>query len=201
MTAIADIIAREILDSRGTPVGSVFTIDLGSAGLGSQLTSIQVSLNLSDGINGNLYSYLVAPNGTVVVLLGRPGVTGSNPFGNTQSGLNITLADGGSSLTASSDLSSGTYGVPSANGNSLLNFGSVTSPGANPNGIWTLFFADMVNGGGNATLNGWSLDITAVPEPVNVAMAVFGGLFAGGVGIRWYRQRHKKTSFGIYFNP
>jgi hypothetical protein len=32
------------------------------------------------------------------------------------------------------------------------------------------------------TLNGWSLDITAVPEPVNVALGIFAGL-AGVVGL------------------
>jgi len=178
----------------GSPVGSFFTMDLGSAGL-DNLTGIQVSLNLSGGLNGNLYSYLVAPDGTVVVLLDRPGVTGSNPFGNTQSGLNITLANGGSTiLTGSgSDLSTGVYAVPTANGNSLVNFGSEASPGVNPNGTWTLYFADMVAGGGNETLNGWSLDITAVPEPVNVAMAAFGGVLVVIAGIRSFRRSRKAT--------
>ena len=44
-----------------------------------------------------------------------------------------------------------------------------------PNGTWTLFFADVSAGGGQATLNGWSLDITTVPEPVNVALAFLPG--------------------------
>jgi hypothetical protein len=179
----------------GSAIGSVFTMDLGSAGLGSQLTSIQVSLNISGGINGNLYSYLVAPNGTLfVVLLNRPGVVaGSNPFGNTQAGMNITLAEGGTAVTASSDLSSGTYEVPTADGNNMLNFGSVGSPGVNPNGIWTLFFADTVAGGGNETLNGWNLDITAVPEPVNVALGIFCGGFAL-VALGKYVVRSKATT-------
>jgi hypothetical protein len=173
----------------GTTVGSVFTMDLGSAGLGSQLTSIQVSLNVLGGINGNLYSYLVAPNGTVVVLLDHPGVSGSTPFGSTQPGMNLTLADGYAAITASSDLSSGTYGVPTGSGNSLLNFGSLGSPGVDPNGTWTLFFADTVAGGGNETLNGWSLNITAVPEPTTMALGIFG-IFAIG-GMAWKRYRNE----------
>jgi hypothetical protein len=40
-----------------------------------------------------------------------------------------------------------------------------------------LFFADVSAGGGTSTLNGWSLDITAVPEPVNVALCIFAGVF------------------------
>lgn len=166
----------------GSLAGSVFTMNLSSAGLGSQLTDIQVSLNVSGGINGNLYAYLVAPDGTSVMLLNRPGVVSGNPFGNTQSGLNLTLANGGSTIVAGSDLSSGTYAVPTANGNSLVNFGSESSPGVNPNGTWTLFFADMVAGGGNETLNGWSLEITAVPEPVNVALVGLGVVFVS-VGV------------------
>jgi hypothetical protein len=49
--------------------------------------------------------------------------------------------------------------------------------GQNPNDTWTLFFADTVPGD-TTTLNGWSLDVTAVPEPANAALGVFGGLLA-----------------------
>jgi len=59
--------------------------------------------------------------------------------------------------------------------------------GQNPNGTWTLFFADTV-AGDTTTLNGWSLDITAVPEPVNLAMAIFGMLFIGIGAARLYRR-------------
>jgi hypothetical protein len=46
----------------------------------------------------------------------------------------------------------------------------------NPNGTWTLFIADL-SGGEQSTLVSWSLDITAVPEPVNVALGIFAGVF------------------------
>jgi hypothetical protein len=55
--------------------------------------------------------------------------------------------------------------------------------GMDPNGTWTLFFADL-SAGNTSTLNGWSLDVTAVPEPVNVAMAILG---VGLVGLRAVR--------------
>ena len=59
---------------------------------------------------------------------------------------------------------------------SRVGFGSYN--GSNPNGTWTLFIADMSSGGGQSQVLGWSLDITAaVPEPVNVALGVFAGLF------------------------
>ena len=97
-------------------------------------------------------------------------------FGATGAGMNITLSDAGSTSIqneTSGSLLSGTYQAAG----SLSGFN-----GSDPNGTWTLYFSDTIAGGGNATLNGWSLDITAVPEPINVALAIFGSLmFAGGV--------------------
>jgi hypothetical protein len=52
---------------------------------------------------------------------------------------------------------------------------SSTFASLDPNNTWTLFFADT-SPGGQTTLNGWSLDITAVPEPVKIALPIFGGL-------------------------
>jgi hypothetical protein len=48
--------------------------------------------------------------------------------------------------------------------------------GLDPNGTWTLFFADL-SAGDQSTLVNWSLDITMVPEPVNVALGIFAGVF------------------------
>jgi hypothetical protein len=44
--------------------------------------------------------------------------------------------------------------------------------GMNPNGDWTLFLADQ-GAGDEATLTGWTLSLTAVPEP---AVPLLGGL-------------------------
>ena len=52
---------------------------------------------------------------------------------------------------------------------------------------WTLFFADL-SPGDTSTLNTFSLDITAVPEPVNVALVIFGGLLAVWSAVRWRRD-------------
>ena len=72
----------------------------------------------------------------------------------------------------------------------MLNNNSIYG-GKDPNGVWTLFFADVSAGGGPATLNGWSLDITAVPEPVNVALAGFAGVMLTVVGVRRYLRTNK----------
>ena len=52
-----------------TFAGSVSDIPVGSVVL-----ELTVELNISGGYNGDLYAYLVAPNGTLVVLMNQPGV-------------------------------------------------------------------------------------------------------------------------------
>jgi len=151
------------------------------SGADTSLTGVNVTLNVSGGYNGDLYAYLIAPNGTLEVLLNRVGtsVTSTgNPiqdaFGYSTAGFNnITLSDtgtGGNIHSVANPLSGISY---TPDGGSMASFN-----GSNPNGTWTLFFADE-SAGNTSTLNGWSLDITAVPEPVNVALAFFGAGFIG----------------------
>ena len=155
-------------------IGNTMTL----SSLGSSLTGLTVTLNVSGGNNSGLYAYLVH-GGTTVTLMNQPGV-GVNGFGAYGAGMNLTLQDGyaanGSiqNTTSSAGLS-GTYNAAS----SLAGFNPV-----DPNGMWTLYFADTIAGGGDATLNGWSLNITTVPEPVNVALGVFGGLLVVGGFVR-----------------
>jgi hypothetical protein len=49
--------------------------------------------------------------------------------------------------------------------------------GLTADGTWTLFFADLSSDtGSHSQLTSWSMGITAVPEPVNVALGIFGGV-------------------------
>ena len=50
----------------------------------------------------------------------------------------------------------------------------------NPNNIWALNLWDSNTSGIENSLVSWTLDITAVPEPVNVALGIFAGVFAVG---------------------
>ena len=78
---------------------------------------------------------------------------------------------------------------PSANGTYTSDGGTLASfNNLDPNGNWTLFLADLSTGD-QSTLTSWSLEITAVPEPVPVALAVFAGLFVGAKIFQWRRQR------------
>jgi hypothetical protein len=59
--------------------------------------------------------------------------------------------------------------------------------GLNPNDTWSLVLWDNNLTVGNELVS-WSLDITAVPEPVNVALGVFGAVFAIGAAVRYFCQ-------------
>jgi hypothetical protein len=195
-----------IFDGGGATVPTTSVINVNAGGL-FDLTSITVSINVSGGFNGDLYATLRGPGGTgapFAVLLNRSGVGSANPIGYADAGFNITFAtgspnihtyggNGGSQLTGTFapdgraiDPNSSPSAFDSAGTGQDLNQFLHT----NPNGDWTITFADMVNGGGDSSLVSWSLNITAVPEPVTMALGIFG-LGFGGVGlVRWvFRKR------------
>lgn len=182
----------------GNPVGVSFTGTYDGAASGATVGSLTVNLSISGGYNGNLYSYLVAPNGTMVLLLNQPGATISNPFGYAGSGLNVTLTDattiGGNPVTGIQTTAETPGQIFSGTYNAAGTLGTFNNSSANGN--WTLFFADTTPGGGNATLNGWSLDITAVPEPVTLALGVFGGILALAGGRQWW-LKHRADRAGL----
>jgi hypothetical protein len=183
-----------------------------ASGFLPSISAVTVNLNISGGYNGDLYAYL-SYGGVLVPLLNRAGVTAGNTFGYGDTGFNITLSSAGVY-----DVHSYGSHSPSFNGSGQLtgtwqpdgrNIDPLSSPGAfdsasrvtfgmfnnlNPNGTWTLFIADL-SGGAQSQLMGWSLDITAVPEPVNLALGVFGALFAAvalcraGVVRNFFAQR------------
>ena len=171
----------------GSPVGVSFTGNYDQAAPGATVSGLTVDLSISGGYNGNLYAYLVAPNGTMVLLLNQPGATIGNPFGYAGSGLNVTLSDtAAGSIQTTPETSGSTFSGNYQAAGTLANFnGSVAD------GNWTLFFADETAGGGQAILNGWSLNITAVPEPANIALVIFGVGFIGVAAVRGYRGSKK----------
>jgi hypothetical protein len=165
------------------PVGSYFVGSVNNANPADRVTGLTITMNVSftsgDFGNGSLYAYLVSPNNTLVQLFGSLsggeayGIGGSpgNPFGNSGSGLNLTLSDSasGSIQNAPDGIITGTYQAMG----SLANF-----DGSDVNGNWTLFFSETTSGGPIGTLNNWSLNIQTVPvaEPINAALSIFGAL-------------------------
>ena len=174
-----------IPDNNGSGVAFAFNF----SGLGPLvITNITVDLNIAGGWNGDLYAYLSHGSG-FSVLLNRIGSTSGNPGGSGVSGLNVEFAD--SYLTD----------IHATTGNPLIgNFapdGRFVNPynaldtdprtamlgsfnGLDPNGTWTLFFAD-VSPPSVSTLQGWTVTLgVTVPEPASgilVGMVIVLGRF------------------------
>ena len=154
-----------ILD--GNPTGQVFIGDFTAAGAGEAVQGITVGLNISGGYNGDFYAYLVAPDGTMEPLMDQPGVSNSDPFGASGSGMNIALSDQSPNGSIQNVTSDGTLTGSYQAASTLGTFNHSTA-----NGLWTLFVATESSGGGNADLNSWSLAIAVVPEPRNAVQGV-----------------------------
>lgn len=158
------------------------------------IATVSVWLNVSGGFNGDLYGYL-SYNGMLVPLLNRAGVGTGNAFGYADAGLNVEFTDtavnnihlyqavggysiaGGATWQPDGRTINPVTSLPSAfDAAGTVTLGAFN--GMNPNGDWTLVLADVSSGGGQATVQSWGLEIQAVPEPVHIALGVFGGLFA-----------------------
>jgi len=157
------------------------------SGIDGLIGNLTVSLDISGGYNGDLYVYLTHLSG-FSVLLNRTGRTGTDAFGYGDAGFSVTFDDdavtdihnyggnGGAQLLGTWQPDARNFdpaNVLDTTGRSawLNSFTNYTA-----NGQWTLFIADMSGGGGQATLNSWTLHITSVPEPSSVALlALFGG--------------------------
>ena len=164
----------------------------------NEILDVNVRLTISGGWNGDLYVFLVHNNSTTSILLNRVGRRNVNPDGFGDAGFDIWLNDG-----AASDIHEfGTGGSPltgvwqpdgrRTDPNDVGNGGSRNAMlnvfnGQNPNGSWSLFVAD-VSGGYESTLVSWDLEIQTVPEPVTVALGVFGGVLGLAGFVRWLRR-------------
>jgi hypothetical protein len=170
-----------------------------ASGFQSSISAISVNLNISGGYNGDLYATL-SYGGVLVPLLNRVGVTSGDAFGYGDTGFNLTLSSAGvydvhsyGSYSPSFNGSGQLTGIWQPDGRAIdpqsapgvfdsasrVNFGSFNN--MNPNGTWTLLIADLSAGGGQSQLVSWSLDITAVPEPVNAALGIFGAVLLLGL--------------------
>jgi len=189
-----------IPDANPVGVASPLTV----SGMSGSTTNLTVNLNITGGFTGDLYAYLVSPQGSLVVLLNRVGMSSTNYFGYSDAGFNITL-DSSSANNIHNYQSAGGYPGDLSGGQltgiwapdsrtidplsapSLFNLTPTGNTlagydGLNPNGVWTLFIADL-SGGGQSTLVSWGLTVVTVPEPQTWTI-LGGGLAAGWLMIR-----------------
>lgn len=164
------------------------------------ISAVRVRLNVSGGWNGDLYVTLVHNQSATAILLNRIGVNGAGEDGFNGAGFDIWLSDSGANgdvhvlgsgavpLTGNwqpdgrlADPDSVTFGSPRGGMLNVFN-------GANPNGSWTLFVAD-VSPVHQSTLVSWELEIQAVPEPVSVALSLFGVGAAAWLAFQRWKNR------------
>ena len=169
-------------------------------GVATDFGGLQVTLNLSGNeapaFNGDLYATL-SHNGTLVVLLNRPGRDAGLPFGYGDSGLSITFDDQAGAPDAHTYRLglAGPFPSPGAVTGVVSTDGRLVDPdlvetasprsgslndfvGGDPNGQWTLFVADLSSGGA-ARLDSWAINFIPVPEPVPASLMLVGALCLG----------------------
>ena len=174
--------------------GYAFAFNL-TAGGPLVITNVTVNLTIAGGWNGDLYAYLSHGSG-FSVLLNRLGRTSSNPDGSGLSGLNVEFSDSyltdihtytGSPLT-------GNFAPDGRNVNPFTSLD--TSPrsaflsslnGQDPNGGWTLFFADL-SPLATSTIQSWTVNVaTTVPEPGSATL--LGLVLVAGAARRFGKIR------------
>lgn len=188
------------------------TIDISASGSWA-ITDLRISLNISGGRNSDISVILRAPgeNAPYIYLINRPGrgdpisdVLGGGLYA-MDSGFLITISDhamqdlhwyrgwpgigGGPPRKITGEFQPDGRNVsPQAPGFTFLLAERVSLAAVfrnvNPVGQWTLELRDWNPAGPTATLNGWTLEITAVPEPVETALMAFTGLLLVGWFVR-----------------
>lgn len=145
----------------------------------AHLESVRLQLRIDGQFNGDLYGYIRHVHGGITnfcVLLNRPGRTAASSSGYPDSGLDIWFDDtaGQGDIHTYRAITTPTAGTPltgswetdrrATNPDTVLD----TSPrslslssfiGANANGEWTLYLADLA-AGGTHTLVSWGLELT-----------------------------------------
>ena len=182
------------------------------SGFAGLITDLNVTLNISSGFNGDFYAYL-RHNGTTAILLNRVGRSATSAvgypdsgFGTGTSGNLFTLDDQATgdvhsyrSLSYSLNASGQLTGPWQPDGRTIdpLSAGSAFDAasrpamlgifnGMDPNGVWSLYVSDL-SAGGEGTLVGWGLEISAVPEPSTATLLASGAAALLLLG----RQRRK----------
>ena len=161
------------------------------------ITDLNVTFTISGGFNGDLFAYL-AHGDSFTVLLNRLGRSDSNPDGSATSGFSTSSFTIGTPYSPDVHLASGNTGQlltgnyapdgrdlpPSSSGlafdGATRNATFTTLLGDNPNGSWTLFFAD-VSPGSSGTISAVTVGVGAIPEPATVVLLFALGAIFGAV--------------------
>ena len=154
LSAHAALYTFNYTDSGAIPQsGTTFSAAHTPSGMPSSITSVEMILTFND--SASLSGNSTGIQGHLLL-----GTSGDSPFVNF-----YPTATSSSGAERSYDVSFS--GSPGTGFNGL-----------NPNNTWSLMLWDNSHTGIENGLVGWSLDVTAaVPEPVNVALGIFAGVF------------------------
>jgi subtilisin-like proprotein convertase family protein len=175
------------------------------SGIPGTILNVTVTLDVTGGFNGDLYATLSGPASEFAVLLNRTGLTSTNASGYNDTGFNITIADGfpnlhnyqldSPMLDDGTGQLTGSWGPdgraidprsPGSTFDSTLPTADLSGYNGNAaDGAWTLFVADVANGG-QSTLVSWGLTVITAPEPQSCL------LLASGVGLWLSLSRRRK---------
>ena len=182
--------------------GSLYPSSITVFGVGTTLAGITITfINLSHAYPDDIDILLVGPNGQNVLLMSDAG--GLFPINN----LTFTFDSAAASfLPDETVLSSGTFLPTNYDAQFMVDSFAAPAPltgpygnsltafnGTNPNGVWNLYVLDDTQGNAGILAGGWSLSITAVPEPSSIALATCGLV---GVGLAALRRRRAKAFDG-----
>lgn len=163
MTAIADPInagsnntPSSIPDNNCTGITSTITVSGQAASVNT--ASLSVTLDITHTYDGDLFIYLIAPNGSVLCLANGNGGSGQN-FTNT-----IFSDAGQANISTGTAPFSGTYkpngslAVQCSTTPTVSTFASIGGGTVNPNGTWSLKIVDQADVD-VGTLNSWSISL------------------------------------------
>ena len=189
-------------DNNQNGLATAFTL----SGMVAPITSVTVSVDITGGFNGDLYAYLVGPNGGFAVLLNRSGVSSTSTYGYSDTGFNVTFSD-----TAAHDIHSYQNYSPTITGGVLQgawqpdggNINPQSAPssfpaaqtamlssfaGTDANGQWVFFIADL-SAGGQSTLQTLGVTVVTAPEPATIALC--GAGFLGLISAQRFLRKRK----------
>jgi uncharacterized repeat protein (TIGR01451 family) len=161
----------------GTPYPSAIDV----AGITDLVGQVKVTLyNITHTYPDDIQVMLVSPAGQAVLLMANAG--GSSDINN----VTLTFDDNASSLPDSTQITSGTYkptyyGTPGFVGPYATKLSALA--GANPNGAWGLYVADIASPDSGVIAGGWSLELTTVqPVTTTVVDTLPAGYTFGSAG-------------------
>lgn len=188
----------------GSLTGFQHTLDVTAAPADHLIADITVTLDISGGMTGDLYAYLVHGSG-FTVLLNRPGRTAAADLGYDDfDGMTVSFRDDAAGdihgyradpLVPLGGPLTGTWQPDgrAVHPDQVLDTTARTTAlasflGEDPNGLWTLFLYDA-SPLDEAVLESWSLTLDLVPVPEPAAMTLAFALAAGGFAAWRGRRR------------